>query len=341
MRTVAIATLVFLGACSSESVGPPPAAPIDWHAFDVHRVLGAGPSGPTARERAVSEVYGAALASPGFSQLGPSLDSGAHFAFPGLSDARGREAVVHAHETLFGAFDARAIAVSRVWRTDSTQALEWTFGGTQARDWMGVAATGRTVAFKGLTLLWTKDDGSISDVHVYFDVATVKAQLGAGPKELAGLPAPAAPSAEAAPQALEQSGSPAEADNVGLARAWLDALEKNDLAGYEAAVTDDVEVVTPEREQPLRGKGDVRAYFKSIHKAIAQLDTTTDNAWGIGNFAIIEYDVAGEQMAAIGWVPAHHDKVVRLHVVDVLEVRDHKIARVARYDNPEEIAAAQ
>jgi hypothetical protein len=56
--------------------------------------------------------------------------------------------------------------------------VEWTLTGTQARDWMGVPATHKSAGVKGLTLLWTKDDGSIIDVHVYFDVAAVQAQLG-------------------------------------------------------------------------------------------------------------------------------------------------------------------
>jgi ketosteroid isomerase-like protein len=327
-----------LAACASSAAGPaPPPAPVDWHAFDIHRVLDAGSAGPTAKERAVVETYTAAIASQGMAQLGPSLDASVHFAFPGMSDARGRDAVVRAHESLFGAFDSRAVVTHRVWRTESAHAIEWTMNGTQSKLWMGVGATGKPATFQGLTILWTKDDGSITDVHVFFDVAVVKAQLGATPKELLRLPIPAVPSEP--PQIFEQSGSSNEANNMASPRAALDALEQNDWTAYAATMTDDVEVYSLERAQPMRGKEDARAYFRATHKAIGQLDTTIGNIWGIGRFAIVEYEIAGDQIGALGWISPQRDKVIRLHVVDVIEIRDSKIARVWRYDNPAEITA--
>lgn len=341
MQTGATCTFLvtaLVAACTSSTVGPPPAPPVDWHAFDVHRVLDAGPSGPTAKERAVAETYAAAMASPGLAQLAPSLDASVQFAFPGMSDARGRDAVLRAHGALFGAFDSRTIAMTRVLRTESAHALEWTMSGTQTQAWMGVAATRKTVSFKGLTILWTKDDGSIVDVHVYFDIAVVKAQLGVGPKELLVLPPPAT-GATGAPQVFEQTNSPDEKNNVAAVHAALDALENNNLAGYVATMTDDIEVYTLGRAQPMRGKDDMRASFKALHKAIGQLDTTVHNEWGIAQFAVVEYDIAGEQLGPIGWIAVQRENVVRLHVVDVVEIRNAKIARVWRYDNPAEIAA--
>jgi hypothetical protein len=361
MRTGAIPAAVataLLAACTSNStIGPPPAPPIDWHAFDVHRLLDAGPVGPTAKERAVVETYAAAIASPGFAQLGASLDTGAHFAFPGMSDTRGRDAVVNAHEVLFGAFDSRAIAIGRVWRTESVHALEWTLSGTHAQAWMGVGATHKPVVFKGLTLLWTKDEGSITDVHVYLDVATVKAQLGvrldsmspARPggrgqhvSDLASLPPPPPmPSHATPPQVFDQTGSADEQRNVATVRSTLDALEGTSDSAYLATMTDDVDVFTLERVQPMHGKDDLATYFKAMHKAIAQLDTTIDNAWGIAQFVVVEYAISGVELGPIGWIPAQRDSVVRLHIVDVVEMQAGKIAHVWRYDNPSEILAAQ
>jgi hypothetical protein len=340
-RMIVALTGTLLAACSGETVAQPPPAPVDWRSFEARAVPDAGPSGPTEKERALAGAYTTGLASPGFAQLGSLLDDDAHLATPGRDDAHGRDAVVRVHDVLFGAFDSRSASMSRVWRTDSTQAVEWTMTGVQARDWMGVAATHKPVAFGGLTLLWTKDDGSVTDVHVYFDVAVVKAQLGVGPKELVSVAAtmPARP-ASAAPRIFEQTGFAEEKIGLALVRAELDALENNNEAAYVAAVTDDVEVYTLERAQPRRGKDDIRAYFKAMHKAIGQLDTTIDNAWGIAHFAVVEYEIAGEQLGPIGWIAARRDKVVRLHVADLIEIRDAKIARVWRYDNPAEITAS-
>jgi ketosteroid isomerase-like protein len=210
--------------------------------------------------------------------------------------------------------------------------------GVQSKDWMGAAATNRPAAFKGVTLLFTKDDGTISEAHAYFDVAVVKAQLGLGPKELASLAPPPAPTG--GPQVFEAARSQEEAHDVTAARAVLDALEKNDEAAYVGAMTDDVVVETLERPQPMRGRDDQKAYFKAIHHAIGMLDTTVDNSFGVTRFAVVEYFLAGEQLAAIGWLPAQRDKVIRLEVVDVMELRDGKIAHVWRYDNPAQIAGA-
>jgi ketosteroid isomerase-like protein len=339
LLTIAAATGLLVPACSSETVAQPPPAPVDWHSFEVRATVDAGRAAPTARERAVAETYAAALASPGFAQLPALVDDDARFIFAGMDDAHGRSSVVHAHDVLFGAFDQRSVTTSRIWRTDSSQGVEWTLTGVLARTWMGVAATHKPVTFKGLTLLWTKDDGSITELHVYFDVAVVKGQLGVGPKDLVSLAPSAPPSGP--PQDFEQTGSADEKNNIALARAVLDALENNDLPAYEAAVADNVEVFTLERPQPAHGKEDARAYFKAMHRAIGQLDTTVSNAWGIGPFAVLEYDIAGEQLGNIGWIPTQRDRVIRLHLVDVVEIEAGKVARIWRYDNPGEIVAAK
>jgi ketosteroid isomerase-like protein len=333
---VAIAGALLVGCSSDSAVGAPPAAPVDWHAFDVPKTAVTASSGPTPQERLVAQAYVNALAATGFAGVTPLLNSDTHFTFPGIPDARGRDAVLRALDTVLGAFDSRAFASSRVWRTESFHAVEWTMSGVQNRDWMGVAATHKPVVIAGLTLLETKDDGTIIDAHLVFDVATVKAQLGAGPKELAGLPAPTM--ATGAPQVFEQTRTPDEASNVAIARGWLDGLEKTDDGAYLASLTDDVQVVDPERPQPLRGRDDLKAYFRAMHKAIAELDTTVDEAFGVGRFAVIEYTINGEQVGALSWVPAKSNRVVRLHVVDVVETRDGKIAHVWRFSSLAEVA---
>jgi hypothetical protein len=324
-----------LVGCSNETVAQVPPAPVDWQSLQVHPVVDAGSDVLTAKERALADAYASALASPGFAPLGPLLDDEAHFASPGMEDAHGRSPVVHAHDVLLGAFDDRQVTPSRVWRTPSEQTFEWTLTGTHARDWMGVAATHKPVAFKGLTLLWTKDDGSITDVHVYVDVALVKAQLGVGPKDLLSLSPVSRPVGPA--QVFEQTGSANEPNHLALVQSWLDALENAKESAYVGAVTDDVEVDTLERPQPARGKEAARAYYKAMHKAIGQLDTTVENGFGVAQFALVEYSIAGEQIGPIGWIPAQRDKVIRLELVDICEITGGKIARVWRYDNPTQI----
>ncbi len=329
---VACWLLAFAAGCS-ESVAQPPPPPVNWQSFS-HPVVDAG-AGPTAKESTIAQEYASALASPGFAQLGHLLHEDAHFAFPGMDDAYGREPVVRAHEVLFGAFDQRRFALNRVWRSASQQALEWTLSGVQARDWMGVKAAQKPVTIRGLTLLSTRDDGTIADAHLYFDVAVVKALLGGGPKELADVPAPAMPSEPT--QFIDQT--PGGPDNFQPVRRALDAIENNDESAYLAEMADDVEFRTLEHPEPVRGKEERRAYFKALHKAIAQIDTTVESSWSAGPYAIVEHWMAGEQIGPLGWVPMQPDHVVKLHVADVVEVKNDKITSVWRYDNSAEANA--
>ena len=121
----------------------------------------------------------------------------------------------------------------------------------------------------------------------------------------------------------------------------LDALESNREAGYLAAMADDVEVDLLERVAPARGKADAKAYYLAMHKAVGQLDTTVISAWGVAPYVVVEYSVAGEQLGPLGWpvawIPARRDNVVRYEVVDLCEIRDGQIARVWRYESPEEV----
>jgi|HubBroStandDraft_1064217.scaffolds.fasta_scaffold21942_4 ketosteroid isomerase-like protein len=343
--TMALAFLLLVAGCPSETVSPPPSPPVNWQSFDASARGSSAPSGPTESERAASELYIAALASPGFAALGARLDEDAHFIFPGTDDAHGRDSIIRAHDKLLGAVDPRKVVAVRVWRTSNEQTVEWELTGVQTRDWMGIKPSQKRVRVKGIALIWTKDDGSITDLHLYFDIAAVKAQLGVGPKELVAattreLDAVGDAGVPAAPEITEQSSSPAEQTNVAAARAALDALENNNLAAYEDAMADDVEVHTLERSQPARGKSGASAYFTAMHKAIGQLDTTVTDAWGLGSFVVLEYTIAGVQLGPIGWFPSQRERAILLHIVDIVDIVGGKVARIWRYDNPGELVVA-
>jgi ketosteroid isomerase-like protein len=329
-------TALLLAGCSHQAVGPPPPPPVDWYALSTSGAASAPQNAPTAWERDMADAYVTALASPGLAQLGARLHPNAEGSFSGSQAVHGRDQVVSLHELVFGAFDQRTVIATCVLRTAAAQAIEWTMTGTQIRDWMGVPPTHRPVAFKGVTLLWTHDDGTIVDAHIYFDVAVVKAELGAGPKELVSPPI----SRDTAPRVrLAQTGSPVEMSNVATMRASLDAVEAKDEAAYLASMTDDVEIYTLERGDPMRGRAGAGAYYAAMDHAIGQLDTSIAHVWGIERFVVVEYSIAGIQLGPVGWVPVMRDRVLGLHIVDVAELRDGRIARIWRYDNPQEIAA--
>ncbi len=339
MRCRFMLAVWILSACSPEVVAQPPAPPVNWNPSSALAVQDGGPLMATAKERAAAGAYSKALSSPGFAALGPLLDDEAHVAFASARDAHGREQVVKTHETLFGAFDPREFVATRVLRTDNSQVLEWTLTGVQAKEWMGAPATNKSVTIKGVTLLWTKDDGSITDVHVYFDEAVVKGQLGLGPKELQRPAQP--PGSRRAWVDIDRASSPEENANVVVVRAWLDALERNNEKAYVATVTEGVEVNSLEGTEPALGKESVRAYYKAMHKAIGDLDTSIENVWGVRTYVAVEYSIVGAQVGPIGWIAPHGDGVIKMRVVDVLEMWGGSIARVWHYDNPSEILSGR
>ncbi len=309
------------GACA-ETVNRPPPPPVDWQSLQVQSAPDAGNLRATEKERAVAELYAKAVASPGFAQLGSMLAEDAHFAF-GDKDTRGRERVVRAHDELFGSFDERVFVISRVFRTDRSQALEWIMS--------GVAAAHKPVTIKGLTLLWTNDDGSISDVHVYFDQKVAKARLGVGPPELQRLPPPPVPGGP--PQVFEQEGTPEEAANIALMRAMLQALEDNKESAYLSTIANDVEVFTLDRAQPVRGKDALERLFRTLRKSIGDLDTVVHNGWGVQQFAVVEYSIAGLQLSPLGRLPFVPNRLFGTRLVDIAEIRSGKITRIWRYDD--------
>ena len=325
-------TTLFIGllAACAETVNRPPPPPVDWQSFQVQPAPDGGAPKATERERAVAALYTQALASPGFGQLSSMLDEDAHFTL-GDKDTRGRDRVLKAHEELFGAFDERKSAATRVFRTDRSQTVEWTVSGVQARPWMGIGATQKQVVFKGVTLLWTNDDGSLSDVHVFFDPAVVKGQLGVGPPELKKLPAPPMPSGP--PEVLEQEGTPEESANVALVRARIQAIEDNKLSAYLSTMAGDFEFLTLDNSQPVRGKDSAERVFRALRNSIGDLDTVVRNAWGVQQFAVLEYSVAGLQLAPLGRITFVPNRLFNSRVVDIFEIRNHKITRLWRYDD--------
>jgi hypothetical protein len=320
-----------VAACAREPVAPPPAPPVDWRSFAAGGRKLPPKVVPTAIEEGAGDGYLAALLSPQLTQLASLLDRDAHGSFLGCEGVYGRDKVVRLHELLFGAFDDRTFVATRVLSAARMRAIEWTMGGLQARDWMTIAPTHETVAFKGVTLLWVNEDGTVADVHLYFDTTVVKGQLGVGPKQLLELPP--APPHTAMQQQLDQMGTPIEMENVATVRGELGALEAEDEIAYLSHMADNVEIYTLERRDPMRGKVAARRYYEALDHAIAQVTTTIDHIWGIQAFVVVEYSLSGLRLGATSRAPMMADpKVVGLNIVDVVELSDGRIARIWRYD---------
>jgi hypothetical protein len=328
---VALAALAACAACEPQTVPRPAAPPADFASLAGKPAQGSGALVATQRERGIAAAYMAALSDPAFTGLDRLLDEDAHFVFTGNEhDAHGRADIIAAHHALFDRLARRAFAARRVLLTDRTQAIEWTMTGEDK--------TSRApVGIDGIALAVTKDDGTVSNLQLYFDEGVLRAQLGVIQQaDLAKLPRPAMPAAP--PEVVEQAHGSDENRNGQLVSDWLDPGFEKDATRYAAAMTDDVVIDTPEATAPIRGARAALAELAKWHQAIGNLDVQVLPPLLVaGNFVEVEYRLVGEMRGRIAFVPRLDTPLITLYAVAVVELRAGKIAHVWRYDNPAQI----
>jgi hypothetical protein len=212
-----------------------------------------------------------------------------------VSDVLGRDKIVRAYDALLARFSPRSFRATRLLLTDSSALLEWTMISDQ-------------LSLRGATALWTEDDGTISDLHLFLDPAAATA---------------------GAPAAFEEyerpNGNQPDAPGVPAVRAWLSALEREDDSPYVASMTTDAEVITLRGAASERGKPLARAYHKAMHAMMSDLSTSIENTWSAGPLVGVEYKITGRQKK---------DELIVLSLLDVVELRESKVAKVWRYEAP-------
>jgi ketosteroid isomerase-like protein len=328
-----------LSACGSAAVDQPGPAPVDPRLFQ-----DAGPRVvahvKTADEIQKAERESVAVVLGGYAQDEfkaslPKLDPEGNLSFPGLSEATDRDGAVKVLADLFGAFSGRAFTLGRIWQAPHALTVEWTMSGVQAREWMGVKPTQKPVSIRGLALYWFDQNGLVSDTHLYFDVGATLAELGAAPK---GIEAPLPLSGAPQTSVVVATGSDEEKKNLALVNASWDAFEAKNEAGYLAPLADDIEVFRLDRANPEKGKADRKKFFKWAANGIGSLSQTPLNDWGIGSFVVEEYTLTGVHSGRLtDTAPSGH--ALRLHYVDIDELKDGKVVRTWTYGNSLELYA--
>jgi ketosteroid isomerase-like protein len=318
-------------------VDQPAAAPVDPRIYQdaAPRVAAVSKTTPEA-ERASAEAWERGVTQADLKALSPLLDPEGDFSFPGMLTATDRPGTLKALEDLLGAFTDRKLAPIRVWQVDPVVVLEWAMTGVQSGEWMGVKATQKPVTIHGLTVLFFDHNGLIADTHCYFDVGVVLAQLGAAPVKSIEVPTPLTPPGNVTP--IVAQGNADEAKNVKLVTDSWDDLEARKEAGYLAPIADDIEVFRLDRAASERGKAARRAYFKWVTTGISSLQQTPSGKWGMGPYVIEEYTLEGNHAGRLTDVaPSGH--ALRLHYVDVDEMKDGKIVRTWTFGNSLELLA--
>ncbi len=243
-------------------------------------------------------------------------------------DIRGRNEMSNRMGLLFRAFPDFKFQFERVWQKDSVAVATWKWTGTDTGGYIERRPTNRRAGLHGVTVGFFNSDGAIREVHFYEDGVTVASQL--DPKAKAGSfrAAPEDPTG-GKPRAVISNNGDEEVKALALSKAFYDALEKQDKGGLAALVADDMTV--DDLAAPLRsekGKAASDALVADWTKAFGAFsELPLYNQIAVGNTVIVERVLSGKMSG----------KPVKLHALDLLEVKDGKIAKITVYSDTLEL----
>ena len=203
----------------------------------------------------------------------------------GMPELKGREAIAKDAQMFFDGFPTRKFAWNRVWVKGDVVVTEWAWTGTNAGEFMGAKATNKPAGALGVSIVWYNADGAVKAEHRYSDFGTVMAQLGLSKEKARPVPTLADK-----PEVIVAAGKPEEDKNVEAVKAVYAALEGNKEADFLAVMGDGSEYENMARaDAPTKGKDGAKKGFKNWTTAFPDQKYSVSNAWGIGDFAIVEY----------------------------------------------------
>ncbi len=239
------------------------------------------------------------------------------------------------HEQLFAAFPDIKIGATRVLAKGNTVAYEWVVTGTNTGDFMGDKATGKKIGVMGASLVVFSDDGKIKRETNYIDNATIAQQLGKMP----GKPRAMAELPKGEPTWLFAKGDDTEAKVVEALKTKLwPATFAKDAKAYEATLDEQsahYEIAGP---NDFVGKKACMAESEMYQKALADVSTTVDDAWAVGNVVVVQFTfAAGSMKGPIGPFKATK-KPITIHGLDFDEVNaGPKMGKAYTYSNGTEL----
>ena len=238
-------------------------------------------------------------------------------------------------EALYLAFPDADLSVSRVLATGNVALMEWVITGTNKGDFMGLGVTGKTIGYRGVSVLMFDDFGQVSHETMYFDLGTVMGQLGLGPKGLKVRPADVASPVE--PEIIFGD-DPSTVDNVAALKDLYAALDRHDEKAVLAKTSDQLLFSAAPRSTDLKRTD----YVKSIRdEALGFSDCKTETVacWSIGPWAACEtLWTATMKGEALGMRPNHQKGSV--HGIDLVKLESGKIARIESFSNGAETTAS-
>jgi steroid delta-isomerase-like uncharacterized protein len=250
----------------------------------------------------------------------------------GLNEVSGREAISQNMAEWFETFKDIKLGFSRVWVKGDTMVLEWVINGKHTGELFGVKGKEQPIGHYGLSVVTFNQDGKVVRENRYGELGAVMTQIGAAGTKAKPRPIPPVPDT---PEAFG-SKSPEEDKQLEVAKKLLTAMEEKKEADFTAVLTDDMEHDGLFHLETSKGKDGAKKFFKQFTTAFPDAKFEVTKAVAIGDYVIAESTLKATHKGQLGTIAATK-RPVMLHLVDILKMKDGKIARAWTYQNSLEL----
>jgi steroid delta-isomerase-like uncharacterized protein len=341
----ALVLAVLIAACGGQSdVTPPPQAPPPPAVTAATAVEPAPP--PPAPEppklsmldmqKQLSQNTLAAINAHDAKKASETFATDGTLTVYGMGELKGREAIEGDLKKFFEAFPDFKLGAVRTFVKDDVLVNEWVMNGTHKGEFMGIKPTNKAVGLRGVSVVWVGTDGLVKQEHRYFDGNTLMAQL--GQMKMTARPVPALPTGD-----LEwhiAKGSPEEAKQADVAKGMYAAMDKKSESDFLAPMDDKLSWADLSAPKDMTGKAEAKKFFQMFTKAFSDMKTTVDPIVAADEFVVAETSSSAIHSGSLGPFKATKKPVV-LHGVDIMVVKDGKIAQGTSYINGLELPAQE
>ncbi len=250
----------------------------------------------------------------------------------GLGEVKGREAIVGGLQKAFGAFPDFKIGVSKIFVKNDLVVQEWVMTGTNKGEFKGAKPTNKTIGVRGVEVLTFTPEGLIKQAHRYFDTSTVSSQLG-----LTNSPArPVATLPSGEPEWHIAKGTPEEDKLVEVAKAITGAFEKKSEAEFVGALSENVSWSNVTQPKDMSGKASAKQFFSMFTKAFPDAKFSSNALFGVDDVVVSESSMTATHAGPLGPLKPTK-KPVTMHGLDIMVVKDGKVASGSSYSNSFEL----
>src|SRR4029079_16749871 len=201
---------------------------------------------------------------------------------------------------------------------------------------MGQRASGRTIGIHGIRFITMPEDKMTRGAHI-FDPATMMAQLGKLKLPARKMTAP--PPGE--PGVVLATDSKTESANVDVVKQICAAFSKQDAAAISALMADDVVWSDQTSAKDLEGKAAVEGELKAIFAAFPDLNISSCEGWGAGDFVANRVQWTATNKGAwkeIG-IAKPTNKSLAVEGGELYHIVDGKVKKYWRFSNGMSMAA--